>query len=51
MDYDQITISAFLYLIILCDSNYLIIFFYLPWRGGQPLPSIHTEIKIAIIYK
>ena len=27
------------------DSFYLIIF-YLPWRDGQPLPSINIEIEI-----
>ena len=35
MDYDQITVSAFIYLIILCDSIYLIIFFiYLGMIGN-----------------
>ena len=34
MDYDQITISAFIYEIISCDSIYLIIFlFTLAWQG------------------
>ena len=45
MDYDQITFSAFIYLIIWFDH----FFIYVGTIGN--LCQVNTEIKIAIVYK
>ena len=44
MDIFKRTVQEQILFILLHDSFYLILF-YLPWRDGQPLPSINIEIE------